>query len=126
MGQADEASPVFPLNFRRAVVEQPAVLQRRVPSQNTSLHGDIDPCPIHVLDLRVEIEELGMNVGFGNAVFFDDGSSFRVDPHSSRQLHGNIVMFKINDHKISPLAKKTQRLRWKWGDGIWGYWKFGF
>jgi len=65
MGQADEASPVFFLNFRRAVVEQPAILQRRVPSQNASLHGDIDPCPIHVLDLRVEIKELGMNVRFG-------------------------------------------------------------
>jgi len=74
------------------------------------LHGDIDPCPIHVLDLRVEIKELGMNVRFGKAVFFDNGSSFRVDPHSSRQLHGNIVMLKINDHKIPPLAKTLSRL----------------
>ncbi len=84
MGQADEASPVFFLNFRRAVVEQPAILQGRIPSQNTSLHGAIDPRPIHILNLRVEIEELGMNVRFGKAVFFDDGSRFRVDPHSSR------------------------------------------
>ncbi len=110
MGQADEAFPVFFLNFHRAVVEQPAILQRRVPSQNTSLHGDIDPRPIHVLNLRVEIEELSMNVRLGKTVFFDDGSRFRVDPHSSSQLHGNIVMFKINDHKISPLVKTLSRL----------------
>jgi hypothetical protein len=101
MGQPDESPAVFFLNFRRTVVEQPAILQCCIPSQNTSLHSDVDPRPIHVLDLRVEIEELGMNVRFGNAVLLDDGSNFRVDPHASRQLHGNIVMLKIDDHEIA-------------------------
>src|SRR5215475_10577721 len=86
VGQADKASGIFFLNFRRAVVKQPTILQGRIPSQNTSLHGNMNARPIHILDLRVEIEELGMNVGLSNAVLLDDGSSFRVDPLASRQL----------------------------------------
>src|SRR5262245_7712899 len=101
VGQTNEAPRICFLNFRRTVIEQMTILQRRVPSQDTSLDGEIDASPIHVLNLRVKIEELAMDVGLRNTVLFDDGSSLCVDSHALRQLDGNIVMFKIDDHEIS-------------------------
>ena len=77
-----------------ASVKHAAVFQGGVPSQDTCLHGNVDPRPIHVADLRVEIEKSGMNVRLGRAVLFDDGFSLCVYPLSSRQFDGNIVMLK--------------------------------
>ena len=98
MRQTNKAVSIFFLNFRRAVVQQPAVFQRRIPFQNAALNRDVDPGPVHVLDLRVQVEQLGMNVRLGHAALFNDGFSLRIDPHSSCQFDGNVVMLKIDDH----------------------------
>src|SRR2546422_3368125 len=100
MGQTDEAASVLFLNLCGVVVDNPAILKRRVPTQNTAQHGDIDPTSIHILDLRLEVKQLRMNVGLRDAILFNDSSSGSIDPHSSRQLDRDVVMLKINNHSF--------------------------
>src|SRR5688572_31031367 len=41
-----------------------------------------------------------MKVRLGDASFFHNGSRFRADSHSARQLDGDVMMLKVDNHEF--------------------------
>src|SRR6266498_3861158 len=99
MCQSDEPSGKILLRSCRAVVDQPAILQGRIPAEDATLHCHIDADAIHVADLRLEIEELRMHrrIPRFHRLFLR-----RVQAKTSSQLRRYVVVLEIDNHDFPP------------------------
>ncbi len=103
MSQADESPGKVFLQLRCAIVDQLTIFQSRIPAENATLHGNVDPDAIHIRNLCFNIEKLGMHsrIPSLHRLF-----PCRVNSQSPSELDRNVVMFEVDDHSALRRAKR--------------------
>src|SRR5918992_3824011 len=105
MRQAYKTAREISLCLRATCVDQLTIFQWRIPAENTTLHRDVYAHPIHVPDLRREVEELRMD---GRISRLHGRFLCRIQAEASSQFSWYIVMLEVHNHDLPPGSAQTR------------------